>query len=106
MLFAAEFGLLPAIAVSAAATKAAAVAATSSAGSGPSAGLERRLRLSTQAARLRRSCVRLCAFARHLLPRAGARWLLVGGDWQEVEMLEATARLEDHFTPAMRCNAQ
>ncbi len=72
-----------AIAVSAAATKAAAVAATFSAGSGPPAGLERRLRLSTQAACLRRSCSCLRAFARRLPPRAGARWLLVGGVWQE-----------------------
>jgi hypothetical protein len=55
VLFAGDFGLLPALAVSATATQAAAVDATSSAGSRPPAGLERRLRLSTLRATQRES---------------------------------------------------
>jgi hypothetical protein len=58
ILFAAAVGRLPAVAASAVATMAAAVAALSSAGSMQPAGLERRLRHSTQAARLRFSCAR------------------------------------------------
>jgi hypothetical protein len=68
ILFAAAVGWLPAVAASAVATMAAAVAALSSAGSLKPAGLERRLRLSTQAARLRFSCACLCAFARVYVP--------------------------------------
>ncbi len=73
MAAAAAVGRLVVAAVAAAAVQAAAVTATSSAGE--PAGLERRLRLSTQAARLRLSCARLRAFARRF---RGMRGLLVG----------------------------
>jgi hypothetical protein len=64
---------------------AAAVAALSSAGYMQPAGLEWRLRLSTQAARLRFPCTRLRVFAQRLRPcqSAGTCWLLVAEGWQE-----------------------
>ncbi len=78
MTAAAAVGQLVVVAVAAAAVQAAAVTATLSAGQ--PAGLEQRLRLSTQAARLRLSCARLRTFARRF---RGARGLLVGEGWQE-----------------------
>jgi hypothetical protein len=77
-VFAAVVGWLAVVAVSAAAVEAAAETVTSS--PGQPEGLERRLRLSTQAARLRLSWARLRAFAWHF---RGARGLLVGEGWQE-----------------------
>ncbi len=66
----------------AAAVKAAAGTAASSAGRGPPVAdpERRRLRFSTQAARLRFACARLRAFARRF---RGTRGLLVGEGWQE-----------------------
>ncbi len=75
---AAAAGQLAVVAVAAAAVQAAAVTATLSAGQ--PAGLKRQLCLSTQAARLRLSCARLRAFARHF---RGTRRLLVGEGRQE-----------------------
>ncbi len=78
MAAAAAVGRLVVVAVAAAAVQAAAVTATSSAGE--PAGLERRLRLSTQAAPLRLSCARLRAIARRF---RGTLGLLIGEGWQE-----------------------
>ncbi len=78
MAAAAAVGQLAVVAVAVAAVQAAAVTATSS--TGQPVGLERRLCLSTQAARLRLSCAHLCAFARRFCEMLG---LLVGEGWQE-----------------------
>jgi hypothetical protein len=77
---AAAVGWLVVVAVAAAAVQAAVVTATSSAGE--PAGLERRLRLSTQAACLRLSCARLRAFARRF---RGTRGLFISCRVNQIE---------------------